>query len=207
MCNDGSVADYYFASASDVTKRNVWVVWLQGGAWCNDEKSCADRWAGAPGPQGSYMSSKGHPDTMRTLGVMGSKDPTLGGANMAEVVFCTSDGHMGDRDGRKDTDAEASPSNGWHFRGQRVVRATLRDLVATQGLAAGDTLVFGGCSAGGWGATAHCDWVKDFVPEGVKISCLIDSPLWLLDVDSTSDGGHDPMSNEEATMDDFFIKL
>ena len=39
-------------------------------------------------------------------------DPTLGGANMAEVVFCTSDGHMGDRDGRKDTDAEASPSNG-----------------------------------------------------------------------------------------------
>ena len=114
---------------------------------------------------------------------------------------------MGDRDGRKDTDAEASPSNGWHFRGQRVVRATLRDLVATQGLAAGDTLVFGGCSAGGWGATAHCDWVKDFVPEGVKISCLIDSPLWLLDVDSTADGGHDPMSNEEATMDEFFTKL
>ena len=117
VCNDGSVADYYFAPATDTAKSNLWITWLQGGAWCNDDKSCADRWANTP----AYMTSKDHTDTMDLgKGVMAPSDPTFGGANMAEVVFCTSDGHMGDTDGRKDKTAEASPTNGWHFKGQRV---------------------------------------------------------------------------------------
>jgi hypothetical protein len=39
----GSVADYYFAAASEPASARLWVVWLQGGAWCNDKKSCADQ--------------------------------------------------------------------------------------------------------------------------------------------------------------------
>ena len=34
----GSVADYYFAEATDPARSRLWLVWLQGGAWCNDEK-------------------------------------------------------------------------------------------------------------------------------------------------------------------------
>ena len=75
----------------------------------------------------NYMSSKDHLPTMPAAGVMSTVDPSFGGANQAEVVFCSSDGHMGDRAASPETD-------GLHFRGQRIVRATLADLAKSHGL-------------------------------------------------------------------------
>lgn len=36
LCNDGSQAGYYFAPATEPTKSNLWLVYLQGGQWCYD---------------------------------------------------------------------------------------------------------------------------------------------------------------------------
>ena len=38
VCNDGSTAVYYFKASP--TKSTTWVLYLQGGGFCFDDKSC-----------------------------------------------------------------------------------------------------------------------------------------------------------------------
>ena len=71
-----------------------------------------------------------------------------------------------------DAGADA-PGNtiGWNFRGNRIVRAIIRDLVEQHGMGTnglGERLLFGGCSAGSRGAMANLDFIQPLVPAGVQ---------------------------------------
>ena len=172
-CNDGTTPAYYYAPGTSDT----WIVFLQGGMWCWDEASCAQRWASSP----QLMSSSKWESSMTKTGIFdGNPQLTpLSDANKVYIPYCTSDGWMGNR-------AASNSTFGWEFRGQKVVEGVLNTLQADRGLGAKEqTLVFSGCSAGGRGAMVNLDYVMGMLANGVtgnsKINLVgvLDSPLWV----------------------------
>lgn len=164
-------AVYYFKASSQARSAGPqhWLVFLEGGGWCFDEESCAQRFIESR----QLMSSSTFPSTLSVGGMFSPSLPfALADANKAYVRYCSSDAFAGDAPPSDATD-------GWHFRGQAIVHAVLSEMTRAHGLLFGDTLVFGGCSAGGRGAMFNLDYVPDMVPFGVKVVGLLDSALWV----------------------------
>jgi hypothetical protein len=103
------------------------------------------------------------------------------GANKVYVPYCSSDGWIGD--------ALASSSTwGWHFRGQRIVRETLRDLVSSAKMSVGAEVLFGGFSAGARGMMNLVDMLHADLPaDSIIIGAFLDSAYWV-DVPSANNG-------------------
>ena len=152
VCTDGSPGAYYFAPsvATTTAAASTWIIHLEGGGWCYDKKSCAERCP--TGSMGPLCSSKLYSAVRMLDGVFRAEDGTLNASNKVFVPYCSSDGHMGNNERR--------PAEGFRFRGAVIVQAVLRDLVTMHGLAAegtSHTIVWGGASAGGRGAMIHLD--------------------------------------------------
>jgi hypothetical protein len=90
---------------------------------------------------------------------------------------------------------------GWHFRGQRIVEATLATLTSNYTLGEGTRLLFGGCSAGARGALFTLDYVAAMLPRGVELRGFLDSPLWV-DVEPASPSII-PLQNETQAVASF----
>jgi hypothetical protein len=140
VCNDGSPGVYYFAPAIDEDFKSVWLIYLPGGGQCFDKASCADRWA----KKRNHMTSTSSPSTILRTGLLDASPSksVLWGANKAALLYCSSDGYMGD----------ATASNytwGWHFKGQRLVAAMVNELILKHGLDSSATIIFAGGSAVG----------------------------------------------------------
>lgn len=155
---------------------NVWIVYLEGGGWCYDEKSCESRCGTPSSPStGSLCSSTKYEATISPNGLFyPMDDEILANANKAYVKYCTSDAHMGNGEGF-----------GFQFRGGVVVQAVLKDLIATHGLGGGtgrDLVIFGGGSAGGRGSMVHLDYVSEMLGSAashVDVVGFLDSPAWI----------------------------
>ena len=84
VCNDGSPSGFYF-NPSPSGSNAVFLVHLQGGAWCYDEASCGARMQSSP----QLMSSDTWPSRyVPTLGIFDrdqDKNPVLYDANVAYV--------------------------------------------------------------------------------------------------------------------------
>jgi hypothetical protein len=205
---DGTSSGIYFAAAT--TQPDYYVLYLQGGTqvavsvlaicmacshlvgaggWCNDKQSCDSRCGTRGGTghcSGSLASSSVWAKTQSEAGLFStsaSKSP-LPGANKAFLRYCTGDAHMGNRD------ASAGSFN-FNFHGSRTVRAALSLLVSKHGLGAqpGQTLLFGGGSAGGRGVMANLDFVPGLLrammtADGTavhppRVLGFPDSPYWI----------------------------
>lgn len=174
VCNDGSPSGYYWKAGEPGTLR--WIVDLQGGGWCTDERECKSRCP--PGNMDSKplcSSMSWGKQTTFSGGLMAPKNDTmLYGANKAFIKYCTSDAHMGNAD-----------AFGLKFRGAVVVQAVLKDMVQ-RGLGQGSKrhqLIFGGQSAGGRGAMVHLEYVHEMLGSiagaNTDVFGLLDSPLYL----------------------------
>mmetsp|Transcript_57046 Transcript_57046/g.165291 ORF Transcript_57046/g.165291 Transcript_57046/m.165291 type:complete len:511 (+) Transcript_57046:54-1586(+) len=161
-CNDGSPGFFYWAPAARPSRS--WIVLLGYGGWCWDAASCALR-------PPDMTSSTVYADFV-------DADPggiaAWTGFNRVFAPQCSSDAWMGD------IGANESAS-GVNWRGARIMRAILRHLTRRRGLADGDTLVFGGLSAGARGAMVHLDTLKSegLIPQGVKLLGYLDSPYYV----------------------------
>jgi hypothetical protein len=86
--------------------------------------------------------------------------------------------------GNRDASAE---SFDFHFKGQKTIEAALATLVKEHGLGAkpGQTLLFGGGSAGGRGAMANLDFIDGILSEQLHVASaprvlgFPDSPYWM----------------------------
>ena len=85
------------------------------------------------------------------------------------VPYCSSDGWMGNLDNEE---------IGFEFRGHEIVKATLELVKERWNVGKGDTVIFGGASAGARGAMVHLDMVADFFKDSTVLGVL-DSPLWV----------------------------
>ena len=112
VCNDGSAAGYAFKRSSG-GKANVWLVYLEGGGWCWDEKSCAIR----SRDRNYLVSNAGWGAQFAGTGIQGS-DPAqtpFADANLVYIKYCSSDLFVGN------VSAADNPI-GWHFRGHQARR-------------------------------------------------------------------------------------
>lgn len=165
VCNDGSKGGFYFRPATSEALKTQWLVYLPPHHWCYDNASCAERYATDLG----MMSSKEWHQSVLLDGIFA--EGPMAGANLVQLGYCSSDIYLGDV-------AASNATWGWHFRGERIVRATFTKLKAHFGLGsvAGTTVVLGGASAGARGALVWLDHLKTLVPRGVRRFGFLDTP-------------------------------
>jgi len=174
VCNNGDTAGYYYYPGDRDT--NTWLVYLAGGDWCWDDKSCIER-CSATSPTNPLCGAEFLPETVEFQGVMNPRNESsvLGKAHKVFVPYCSSDGHMGN-----------AIVGGVPYRGAVIVESVLKDLVKKTELGGqkGQQVIFGGISAGARGAMVHLDYVQEYIAHGgaqheVEVLGLLDSPLWM----------------------------
>lgn len=159
---DGSSSGIYVTPAT--TQHDHYVLYLQGGGWCADQKSCESRCGTRTDGlcSGTLASSSGWTPTVSMAGLFSTSanKTALPGAHKAYLRYCTGDAHMGNRDA-------SDASFGFNFHGSRTVAAALLLLVREHGLGSkpGQTLLFGGGSAGGRGVMANLDFLAGLLSD------------------------------------------
>ncbi|XP_054272506.1 palmitoleoyl-protein carboxylesterase NOTUM [Macrosteles quadrilineatus] len=148
VCNDGSPAGYYIRHSHGSRR---WIVFLEGGWYCYDQRSCHNRWH----RMNHLMSSKQWPDTRNVGGLLSpnpEENPYWWNANHVFVPYCSSDVWSGQH--------RASQSDSqFSFMGSVIVQEVIKDLL-TRGLESASSLLLAGSSAGGMGVMLNLDPVK-----------------------------------------------
>ncbi|XP_022115265.1 palmitoleoyl-protein carboxylesterase NOTUM isoform X1 [Pieris rapae] len=165
-CNDGTPAGYYIRRG---TNSHHWVVYLEGGGYCWDAKSCRGRWKRRPG----LMSSARWPRARRAPALL-SMDPDANplwhNSNHVLLPYCSSDMWAGTR--------TKSSNDSFVFTGRLIVKAVLSELLQF-GLKGRVLLV--GSSAGGTGVMLHADAARrNLRTHGIRVAAIADSG-WFLD--------------------------
>ena len=160
VCNDGSPAGYYLRRGTgDGLGR--WVILLAGGTICATPEMCDALWERAP----SLMSSTLNGPTRGGGGLFDvdpERNPDFYNANHVWIPYCSSDYWSGDQ-------AASDMTGGWHFRGTRILMATLDDLAdpaltPAPNLYHADEALLVGNSAGGVGLLSHLDRMAEALP-------------------------------------------
>ncbi|XP_048438944.1 pectin acetylesterase 12-like [Pyrus x bretschneideri] len=169
VCLDGTVPAYHLhrGYGSGV---NSWLIHLQGGAWCNDTKSCSNRKLSAYG-------SSAHMEKERAFsGILSNKseeNPEFFNWNRVELRYCDGASFSGDSENQ-----EAQ----LQFRGQRIWLSAMDDLMS-KGMRNANQALLSGCSAGGLSSILHCDEFRSLFPTTTKVKCLSDAGFFLDAVD------------------------
>ncbi|RLM73740.1 pectin acetylesterase 7-like [Panicum miliaceum] len=92
--------------------------------------------------------------------------------NRVKVRYCDGSSFTGD------VEAVESGKN-IYYRGFRVWRAIMDDLLTTRGMNKAQNVLLSGCSAGGLAAILHCDRFHDLFPATTKVKCFSDAGYFL----------------------------
>jgi hypothetical protein len=186
-CMDGSPSGVYIIPRISPSPSRRFALYLQSGGWCIDDASCNARCGGRDISSGrcqSRLASSAPWDAEGCFGGLLSDDSAISplhDATKVYLAYCTSDAHMGDRG--------TVSSSQYQFHGQRTVEAALAVMVSELGLGSepGQTLIFGGGSAGSRGAMVTLDFVQGILTsmsgDGYTHSALLlgflDSPYYI----------------------------
>ncbi|XP_062228168.1 pectin acetylesterase 5-like isoform X2 [Phragmites australis] len=167
VCLDGSPPAYHlqrgFGSGS-----HSWLVYLQGGAWCNTTESCSKR----------KMTDLGSSNFMKAVefsGILSNKhpqNPDFYGWNKVVIRYCDGASFAGDAEG------EDQDGTKLFFRGLRIWEAVVDELLA-KGMDTAKQALLAGCSAGGLATLLHCDNFRARFPQEVSVKCLPDAGFFL----------------------------
>lgn len=175
VCNDGTPAAYFVRRATNPEFKDKWIIHLQGGGSCRTIDDCNQRKKNSPG----LMTGRKGTATFTSDGIYSSspsKNPDFYQYNWVWILYCSSDGWIGDREASKET-------GGYHFRGRNIVKAVIEDLSATNNkevkpLKDSSNLLLTGGSAGAAGVRNLIDVVAELLPN-VKVKGLADA-AWRL---------------------------
>lgn len=169
-CNDGSPAGYYLRKAHG-SKR--WIVYLEGGWFCNSAASCRERHHKVR----ELMSSKSWRRTKRGMGILSPnphENPSWWNANHVYIPYCSSDAWSGNAS-RWETGERFS------FLGTRILVRVIDELLQ-EGLYHAKHLLLAGSSAGGIGVILNLDRLATRLKESgskVRVRGLADSGWYL----------------------------
>ncbi|PIN14522.1 Pectin acetylesterase [Handroanthus impetiginosus] len=165
VCLDGSVPGYHlhrgFGSGA-----NSWLVQLEGGGWCNSIRACVYRKKTRRGSS-AYFERQ-----IAFTGILSNKpyeNPDFFNWNRVKIRYCDGASFAGDTENK---------AAGLHFRGQRIWRAAMEDLMS-KGMRYANQALLSGCSAGGLASILHCDEFRNLFPGSTKVKCLSDAGLFL----------------------------
>ncbi|THU55159.1 hypothetical protein C4D60_Mb11t03620 [Musa balbisiana] len=167
VCLDGSPPAYHIHGGLGSGARN-WLLQFEGGGWCNDVASCAAR----------SKTRRGSTRYMNKLEVFSgilsndsTTNPDFYDWNRVKLRYCDGASFGGDSEFLNSTTA-------LYFRGQRIWKAIVLDLLP-KGLIQADKVLLSGCSAGGLASFLHCDDLTRFVPETATVKCMSDAGFFL----------------------------
>ncbi|CAH9133846.1 unnamed protein product [Cuscuta epithymum] len=165
VCLDGSLPAYHLHKGygSGGTK---WLIHLEGGGWCNNIRSCKFS------RQTHRGSSKFMEKWLQFTGILSNRqeeNPDFYNWNRVIVRYC---------DGASFTGDSESEVNGLHFRGQRIWKAAIDELMS-RGMRSASHTLLSGCSAGGLATILHCDEFQKFFGRGTTVKCLSDAGLFM----------------------------
>ena len=190
VCLDGSPAAYYIrpplTPPSGDAPVNQWLIFHEGGGWCNGDANCYDR------SQTDLGSSKNYPAVMGPAEANDLYD-ALPAFTVVYAKYCDGSSLTGDRADPVMVGGNASQVI--YYRGRRVLDALLDDLLDNMGLAAADTLLYAGCSAGALTLYSHLDYVATRVPATTPIVGMGDAMFSLQWRDFAQRNSTDPSLN------------
>lgn len=187
VCNDGSPAALYFSPGAadadgfhssafenfEVPVVPIWHIFLEGGGYCTDERSCTGS------RRANWLTaSSDWPQQLRKGGIFSrgpDATPGLSQATHAYVRYCSSDSWIGNSTKKWPNGATS------HFRGAAIIQAAVETLLNV-GMSKASLVLIGGCSAGGRGAFYNVDGVCELVQENApyaRCAGIFDAAWWL----------------------------
>ena len=147
VCLDGSPPAYWYQppGPQSATDNVSWLIHLDGGAWCYDERDCAGRARSEKGS--SKLLKRRYWPYSGLLDGNAAVNPTFAGFHRVNLAYCDGSSFTGDR---AEPVVTASGEK-LYFRGKRVLALLLDQLLAA-GLRHARRLLWVGGSAGGPGA-------------------------------------------------------
>ncbi|XP_038878207.1 pectin acetylesterase 8-like isoform X2 [Benincasa hispida] len=167
VCLDGSPPAYHFSDGFGSGIDN-WLIQLEGGGWCNNVTTCLQRRDTRLG------SSRKMVTELAFSGILSNKktfNPDFYNWNRIKVRYCDGSSFTGDVEA-------VDPATNLHFRGARVFRAIIDNLLA-KGMKNAKNAILSGCSAGGLSSILHCDNFKSLLPPTTKVKCLSDAGYFI----------------------------
>ncbi|KAL6531524.1 Pectin acetylesterase 10 [Orobanche minor] len=165
ICLDGTQPGYHLHRGFE-TRARSWLVNLEGGGWCNSTRSCIYRKSTRRGSSNLFQKA------IQFSGILSNKseeNPDFFNWNRVKIRYCDGASFAGDSENK---------AHGLHFRGQRIWRAAIDDLMS-KGMHNADQTLLSGCSAGGLASILHCDKFRSLFPATTKVKCLSDAGLFL----------------------------
>ncbi|XP_062226626.1 pectin acetylesterase 7-like [Phragmites australis] len=162
VCLDGSPPVYHFSPGSG-SGANNWVVHMEGGGWCRNADECSVR-------KGNFRGSSKFMRPLSFSGILGGSqksNPDFYNWNRVKIRYCDGSSFTGDVE-------TVETATNLHYRGFRVWRAIIDDLLA-RGMNKAKNALLSGCSAGGLAAILHCDRFHDLLPATAKVKCFSDA--------------------------------
>ncbi|CAI5464865.1 unnamed protein product [Closterium sp. Yama58-4] len=161
VCLDGSPPAIHLSPGWGRGANN-WLIYLEGGGWCNSEEECAHRAA-------THLGSSKRMGGLMAFGGILSHDPSVNpdfyNWNLVLFRYCDGASYLGD------TNEPLQTNNGLVlFRGRRIFDAVTRYLVSHHGMGAASFVLLSGCSAGGLAALQHCDRLAEILQQSFSQS-------------------------------------
>ncbi|KAM7499967.1 hypothetical protein LguiA_024381 [Lonicera macranthoides] len=167
VCLDGSPPAYQFDKGAGKGANN-WLVYIQGGGWCDSVESCKQRMATPLGSSKLMLKNN-------FTGILSSNkefNPHFYNWNRVLIRYCDGASFTGDVE-------KVDPALKLHFRGARVFDAIMEDLLA-KGLKNASNALLSGCSAGGLSSMMHCDKFRALIPRSTtRVKCLSDAGYFI----------------------------
>ncbi|KAL5724771.1 [Wnt protein] O-palmitoleoyl-L-serine hydrolase [Ranunculus cassubicifolius] len=167
VCMDGSPPAYHMDMGSGAGVNN-WLVHFEGGGWCNNATTCLAKRDTRLG------SSKQMAKQVSFSGLMHNKqkyNPDFYNWNRIKVRYCDGSSFTGDVE-------EVDPATNLHFRGARIFRAVIEDLLE-KGMKNAENALISGCSAGGLTSILHCDNFRSMLPPSTNVKCFADAGYFI----------------------------
>ncbi|CAL9772891.1 unnamed protein product [Musa acuminata subsp. burmannicoides] len=166
VCLDGSAPAYNLAPGSG-SGANNWLLFVEGGGWCSTVEECLAR-------KNTFRGSSDHMPPQSFSGMLGGvqqSNPDFYNWNRVKIRYCDGASFTGDTE-------KVDPATGLHFRGARVWRAIMKDLLA-KGMNKAQKALLGGCSAGGLTTILHCDNFRSLLPASATVKCFSDAGYFI----------------------------
>ncbi|CAN6462280.1 unnamed protein product [Victoria cruziana] len=167
VCIDGSPPAYHLHEGFGSGENN-WLLQFEGGAWCNDVRSC---WERARTHRGSSLYMNRYESFNGILSNDASLNPDFYNWNRVKLRYCDGASFAGDSEFHHDAVK-------LYFRGQRIFHAIIADLLS-KGMSKAKKALLSGCSAGALSAILHCDDFVSLLPETTTVKCLSDGGFFL----------------------------
>ncbi|CAH9080603.1 unnamed protein product [Cuscuta europaea] len=169
VCLDGSPPGFYYDKGYGEGV-NKWVIFLEGGGWCQNGLDCKNR---AYGRLGSSKAMNPTNNLGDMLSESSTENPDFFNWHRVHVAYCDGSSYTGDVE-------EVDPATNDVYRGARIFDALMEHFLA-QGMKDATNAILAGNSAGGLATIIHCDRFHALFPSTTRVKCLADSSYFIHD--------------------------